>query len=85
MGINDRGEEMNISPDPLLEELTPYVRDISLGDKGPFHKQLQPILSNPNIFGIDLYKAGLGEKIENYFQELVSDIGAVRETLSKYL
>jgi fructuronate reductase len=85
MGIDDRGEEMIISPDPLLEELIPYVYGVSFGNKGLFHKQLQPILSNPDIFGIDLYKVGLGKKIKNYFEELVSGIEAVRDALSRYL
>jgi len=37
------------------------------------------------IFGIDLYKTGLGEKVENIFLELMNGKGAVRKTLVKYL
>ncbi|AOY77967.1 mannitol dehydrogenase family protein [Clostridium formicaceticum] len=85
MGIDDNGNKMELSPDPLLQELTPYVASITLGDKGPFHEALKPILSNPAIFGINLYEAGLGEVVENYFEELVTSEGAVRETLKKYV
>ncbi len=85
MGIDDKGEKMELSPDPLLEELLPHLEGISLGDRGPFHEQLKPVLSNANIFGIDLYEAGLGEKVEGYFEELVAEEGAVRKTLQKYL
>lgn len=85
MGIDDHGNKMELSPDPLLEEVSTYVENISLGDEGPFNKELQPILSNESIFGVDLYKVGLGERIENYFAELVSGKGAVRETLKKYV
>ena len=85
MGVDDEGEKMDLSPDPLLDDLLPHVENISLGDKGPFHEELKPILSNANIFGIDLYEAGLGEKIEGYFEELVAGKGAVRETLKKYV
>jgi len=85
MGINDNGEPMELSPDPLLHEVTKYVFTIQLGDKGPFHQELKPILSNKSIFGVDLYEAGLGEKVEGYFQELVAGKGAVRNTLKKYL
>lgn len=85
MGIDDDGNKMKLSSDPLLEELTPYVASISLGDKGPFHEQLKPILSNVKIFGIDLYEVGLGEVIENYFEELIASKGAVRATLKKYV
>ncbi|SNT06186.1 fructuronate reductase [Anaerovirgula multivorans] len=85
MGIDDNGNEMELSPDPMLEEVTPHVSGIKLGDKGSFTENLKPILSNGSIFGIDLYEAGLGEAIEGYFAELISSEGAVRETLKKYL
>ena len=44
-----------------------------------------PILSNENIFGIDLYKVGIGRQVEEYFEELVAGKGAIRRTLVKYL
>ncbi len=85
MGIDDNGDKMDLSSDPLLEELVPYVSTIALGDKGPFNRQLSPILSNESIFGVNLYDVGLGEKIEGYFEELVSGKGAVRNTLKRYV
>ena len=85
MGIDDNGNKIELSSDPLLEELEPYVRTISLGDKGPFNSQLKPILSNESIFGVNLYDVGLGLKVEGYFAELVSGEGAVRKTLKKYV
>jgi len=42
-------------------------------------------ISNVNIFGSDLYKAGIGEKIEGIFREEIAGPGAVRKTLQKYL
>ena len=44
MAIDDEGKTMELSSDPLLDELTPHVRGIKLGDQGPFHQQLAPIL-----------------------------------------
>lgn len=85
MGIDDNGDKMELSPDPLLEEVVSYVTTITLGDKGPFHDQLKPILSNASIFGVNLYETGIGEKVEGYFAELVSEKGAVRKTLKKYV
>ncbi|AOY76094.1 mannitol dehydrogenase family protein [Clostridium formicaceticum] len=85
MGIDDKGNKMQLSPDPMLEELTPYVSEIKLGDQGPFTENLKLILSNASIFGVDLYEIGLGKIIEDYFGELVASEGAVRETLKKYL
>ena len=85
MGLDDNGNKMDLSPDPLLKELVAYLENINLGDKGPFHNELKPILSNANIFGVDLYEVGLGELVEAYFEELVEDKGAVRKTLKKYV
>lgn len=85
MGVDDNGDKMELSPDPLLDELVPYVETVALGDQGPFHDELKPILSNATIFGVNLYDAGIGEKVEGYFAELVSKKGAVRETLKKYV
>ncbi|ABR49902.1 Mannitol dehydrogenase, C-terminal domain [Alkaliphilus metalliredigens QYMF] len=85
MGIDDNGDKIELSPDPLLGEVVHYVTTIALGDKGPFHDKLKPILSNATIFGVNLYDAGIGEKVEGYFAELVSKKGAVRETLKKYV
>ena len=81
MGINDAGEAFELSADPMLGELCPYLKEIKLGDKGPFHDQLKVIISNEKIFGVNLYEVGLGEKVEEYFSELVNGIGAVRTTL----
>ena len=46
---------------------------------------LREILSNKNIFGLDLYGAGLAEKVEGLYRELFAGKGAVRATLKKYL
>ncbi len=85
MGIDDEGRPFTPSPDPMLEVLQGYIKDISLGDKGPFTDSLKPILSNSSIFGINLYEYNLASKVENMFTELVAGKGAVRKTLEKYL
>jgi fructuronate reductase len=85
MAVDDEGNKMELSPDPMLDSLCPYVEDIKLGETRSFHKELEPILSNEKIFGVDLYEAGLGTLVEDYFAELVQDHGAVRRTLHKYV
>lgn len=85
MAVDDNGDNMELSSDPLLEQVIPYLTNISIGDKGPFHQQLKPILSNADIFGVNLYEAGLAERVEEYFKELVSEKGAVRKTLERYV
>lgn len=85
MGIDDEGKPFTPSPDPMLEVLQGYIKDISLGDKGPFTDSLKPILSDEKIFGVDLYKYKLAPKVENMFTQLVAGKGAVRKTLKKYI
>lgn len=85
LGVDDEGKEMELSSDPLLDDLLPLLENIKLGQEGPFHEELKPILSNKSIFGLDLYEVGLGEKVEAYFEELVKGPGAVRNTLKKYV
>lgn len=85
MGIDDRGNEMALSPDPLLDSLRACVANVKLGSSVSQGDSLKPILSNEGIFGLDLYSIGLGEKIESYFNDMISGVGAVRSTLRKYL
>ncbi|MDK2959614.1 MAG: fructuronate reductase [Synergistaceae bacterium] len=85
MGLNDRGEEMALSPDPLLETLRPHLAAVRLGEPSSAKGVLRPILSDRGIFTVDLYEVGLGEKIEGYFAEMIAGPGAVRNTLRKYL
>ncbi len=85
LGIDDAGNSFAISPDPILTTITPMLAEIKPGQTGPFHSVLEPILANETIFAVNLYEAGLGEMIENYFTELMAGPGAVRVTLQKYL
>jgi fructuronate reductase len=84
MGIDDAGKPFAVGPDPLYDGLAPLLAGIGLGQKGPFHATLEPILSNNAIFGLNLYEAGLGNKVESYFEELTAGPGAVAATLKKY-
>lgn len=85
MGVNDEGVAFELSADPLLEVVQPIVKDVTLGSTEDHSSKVKAILSNDKIFSIDLYEAGLGEKIEGYFAELIAGKGAVRKTLKKYV
>ncbi|WP_367182158.1 mannitol dehydrogenase family protein [Brachyspira sp.] len=87
MGIDDNGKKMNISPDPMLEELQTYIKNIKFKDTKSIGNNLKPILSNKIIFAVDLYdeKINLGNKIEGYFAEMICSENAVRECLKKYI
>lgn len=85
LGVDDEGNPFELSSDPMLEELRDMLSGIKLGDTESYQGQLHEILSNANIFGMDLYGAGIGELIEEMFVEEIRGPGAVRKTLQKYL
>lgn len=84
IGLDDQGNPLEVSPDPMREYLVQALEGITLGSQ-PTHAQLEPLLSNAHIFGCNLYEAGLGEKVEELFTELLVGPGAVRGVLRKYL
>ena len=85
LAVDDNGQSFELSPDPMAAELTAILKEVKLGAPETYNGQLKGILSNENIFGIDLYKAGIGEKIEELFAEEIAGVGAVRATLKKCL
>ena len=85
MGVDDEGKEFELSPDPMLAQMQAALAGIELGKPDSVGDRLKPVLSNANIFGSDLYEAGIGEKIEQIFAEEIAGPGAVRATLRKYV
>lgn len=81
MGLDDNGEAFTVSPDPLLDELKPYVEKLEFGNPDSVGDNLKPILSNPAIMGVDLYEDGLGAKVEGYVAEMLKGKGAIRAFL----
>ena len=85
MAVDDLGERYELAPDPMSGELREQLRDIVVGKPETFTHQLRPILSNERLFFTDLYQAGLGEKIETMFREMIAGPGAVKATVHKYV
>jgi fructuronate reductase len=85
LAVDDNGEKMTLSADPMMEQLRQMMAGIELGKPETADGKLKAALSNPKLFGVDLYEIGLGEKIEGYFKELISGRQTVRKTLVKYL
>ncbi len=81
MGIDDNGSTFTPSPDPLLDSVQKSLNGVSLGSAIVPGKTLKPILSDERIFGVDLYAAGLADKVEKLFQEMIAGPGAVRKML----
>lgn len=85
LGVDDEGQAFERSADPMLETLSQQMEGITLGHPESVGDKVRPILSNANIFGSDLYEAGIGDLIEGLFKEELAGPGAVRATLKKYL
>jgi fructuronate reductase len=68
-GTDDNGQPMPISADPLLDALK--EKDAAL------------ILSDANIFGLDLMQTTLGDRILGYYEAMKKAPGAVRATLQR--
>ena len=84
MGVNDAGEAFELSPDPLLDTVRPYVADLKLGGNAS-EEALKPVLENAKIFGVNLYDVGMAGTVAGYLNEMITGPGAVRATLKKYV
>ena len=84
-GIKDDGTPFDPSPDPLLGELQAIVAPLQVGKPDQDYSCLKALYTRKDVFGLDLYEAGLGEKIEGMVKELFAGPGAVRATLHKYV
>lgn len=84
MAVDDSGEPFELSPDPLLDTVCPYVAGFRLGEDADVESVLRQVLENADIFGVNLYEAGMADKVCSCFRELTAGAGAVRETLKRY-
>ena len=85
LAVDDDGKHYELAPDPMNEEIGEQLKDIVIGKPETFTDQLRPILSNERLFFTDLYQAGVGEKIEQMFREMIAGPGAVKATIHKYV
>ena len=83
-GIDDNGQAFEPSTDPLLAELQAIVAPLEVKEGEQDFSCLKKLYSRVDVFGVDLYAVGLGEKIEAMAKELFAGPGAVRKTLHKY-
>ena len=80
LAVDDEGKEFTPSPDPSLADVQSALSAVRLGETLD-GEILKPILSNANLFGVDLYEAGLGEKVEKLFSAMLTGNGTVRNAL----
>jgi len=81
LGVDDNLNPMTISPDPLLSEMQAMLAGITASEPKSYTGQLKGVLNSEMLFGVNLYDAGLGEKIEGMFVQMLSGVGAVRAVL----
>ncbi len=84
-GLDDDLRPFDPSPDPMLAELQAIVEPLQVGQPQQDWSPLRQLYSRKDVFGLDLYEAGLGEQIEGMVRELFAGAGAVRATLHKYV
>ena len=84
LGVDDEGQPFELSPDPLLPAMQERLQGICLGGE-ICERQLEKVLSDASIFGVDLYACGLAEKVIGYLKELIAGPGAIRKTLKQYV
>lgn len=85
MAVDDNGKAFELSPDPLLDTVCPYVAQFKLGENSEVASVLQPVLENEKIFGVNLCEIGMADKVCMYFHEMIQGKGAVRAALEKYV
>ena len=84
-GIDDAAQPFAPSSDPLLEELQQIVAGLEVKEEAQDFSCLKQLYSRADVFGVDLYEVGLGQRIEAMAAELFAGAGAVRRTLHKYV
>ena len=83
LAVDDRGEPMQCSSDPMLEILQNQLAAIQFGQPETVTEEvLQPILSNETLFAVDLYQVGLAGKVMDDFKRMIAGPGAVRQTFA---
>lgn len=85
VGIDDDGEPYALSPDPLAPELAAILKDLKVGDPNNDYTCLKDFFCREDVFNMNLYEVGLGEKCEAFTKEFFAGKGAIRKTLHKYV
>ena len=80
LAVDDEGKTMQVSPDPMAENLQKALSGIRFGEPDSMGENLRPILANAVIFGTDLTKTPLMDKIEKNFRIMLT-AGGVRKAL----
>ena len=85
LAVDDQGQPMVCSTDPMLDSLQRQLSGVTVGDPASLTDQADAILSNELIFGVDLLAIGLGDRIKADLRAMLEGPGAVRKRLDQSL
>ena len=85
LAVNDRGEPIDVSADPLKEEFQSKLAGVVWNDPASYKGELRPLLANESLFHVDYTKTPLADRIEGYFKRLLEGPGAARRLLQSEL
>ena len=85
LAVNDKGEPMEVSPDPQKEEFQSKLAGIVWNDPSSYKGQIRPLLANTSVFHVDYTQTSLADRIEAYFVRLLAGPGAARRLLQEEL
>ncbi|MBO5647160.1 MAG: mannitol dehydrogenase family protein [Kiritimatiellae bacterium] len=85
LGVGDDGAEIEISPDPLKDEIAAKLSSIRWNEPDSYNGELKEIFSNATVFGLDICATELFPRIERYFIQMLGGVGAVRSVLHESL
>ena len=85
LGIDDDGNKMELSSDPLMEELQKELSNVKFGEPQSVFGNIDGLLRNKSLFAADLVECGLKEKIESMLSDMLKGEGAVLSTITKYV
>ena len=84
-GVDDEGNTLTLSPDPMLDVLCPILAEAKLGSKTDVEKLLKEIGKEREIFGVNLHEVGMAKIICGYLERMIEGPGAVRKVLRECL
>ena len=85
LGVDDNGNKMELSSDPLMEDLQKELSNVKFGEPQSAFGNIDGLLRNKSLFAADLVECGLKEKIEVMLSDMLKGNGAVLSTITKYV
>lgn len=85
LAVDDEGRPMEVSADPLKDEIQAALAGVAWNDPASYRGQLRALLANESLFHVDYAKTPLADRIEGYFRRLLEGPGAARRLLQAEL